>query len=202
MWQAQGRERWRREPAVESREQYREALRTGLAKGMSSLARGLAAASRALGSTARQLRPPEPAPPAEEEEWPRWRGVREEPAAPAAPEPAEPATPPEPAPPATPETAEPASPPEPVPTEVADEPVGDDAAEAEPATPTVPEASSPPPPAEAPADVAALAELTVRELRPRLGDLTTAELTALREAEEAGRSRKTVLADIDRALAR
>lgn len=182
-----------------SREQYREALRTGLAKGMSSLARGLAAASRALGSTARQLRPPEPAPPAEEEEWPRWRGVREEPAAP---EPVKTAPPVKPAPAAAPDVAEPATPPEPVPTEAVDGPVGNDAAEAEPATPTGPGTSSAPAPPEASADIAALAELTVRELRPRLDDLTTAELTALREVEQAGKARKTILADIDRTLSR
>ena len=196
---------------MESREQYREALRTGLAKGMSSLARGLAAASRALGSTARQLRPPEPAPHTEEEEWPRWRGVREEPPAPTAPEPAESDPPAEPAPPvapepaeppAPPEPAEPPTPPEPAPTEIADEAVDDDPAEPEPAAPAESEASSPPAPSDAPTDVTALAELTVRELRPRLDDLTSAELTALREAEQAGKARKTVLADIDRALAR
>ena len=48
---------------MEDNDQYREAVRTGLAKGLAATARGLSAASRALASTSRQLRPPEAADP-------------------------------------------------------------------------------------------------------------------------------------------
>ncbi len=48
---------------VEEKDRYREAVRTGLAKGLAATARGLSSASRALASTSRQLRPPEAADP-------------------------------------------------------------------------------------------------------------------------------------------
>ena len=47
----------------EEKDRYREAVRTGLAKGLAATARGLSSASRALASTSRQLRPPEAADP-------------------------------------------------------------------------------------------------------------------------------------------